>query len=467
MKAKSRKIFLAAVSVALIGVMGAAGTFAYLQDSTEDVVNTFETNEVKVTLTETDENGNEVSGRDDYNIIPGTSESKDPKVTVDNTVDSYVYVEVTDETQGLVTWVIDNGWTKLDGYDNVYYREVSEDADTKEFSVLAGDKVSYAASLTNEDMYTTDDDGNTIPKLDVKLTFKASAIQKAPFDDPVLAYKMADPTVVTTPDAFKTVIQSGGAAILEADISIDELLTIPEDKEVVLDLNGKKITSSMTTQERPIVNNGTLVITGNGTIDTTEAGGFGAIRNYGNLTIENGTFKGDGLAGGSAVDTQSGATTVINGGTYYACAAVMNRAGGTVIINDGDFEGVSNANESYSQGNWSYAIRNYGTMTINGGTVHGSMNGGIANDSGTLIINDGYFCVESTGTSAQTFYVVARSDGTVTINGGTFEQKNGTDRLLGGFSGMPSWDVTSDLEANGYYVNGGTFILNGATVTIQ
>ena len=35
---------------------------------------------------------------------------KDPKVTVDATVDSYVYVEVTDATKGLVSYVIADGW---------------------------------------------------------------------------------------------------------------------------------------------------------------------------------------------------------------------------------------------------------------------------------------------------------------------------------------------------------------------
>ena len=41
---------------------------------------------------------------------------KDPKkATVDNTVDSYVYVEITDATEGLVSYAIADGWTKLDG----------------------------------------------------------------------------------------------------------------------------------------------------------------------------------------------------------------------------------------------------------------------------------------------------------------------------------------------------------------
>lgn len=89
---------------------------------------------------------------DSCNIIPGTSQDKDPKVAIDNSVDSYVFAKVTDETKGLVDYEIADGWMELEGYDNVYYREVEADADTKEFSVLKNDKVSYSASLTNADV---------------------------------------------------------------------------------------------------------------------------------------------------------------------------------------------------------------------------------------------------------------------------------------------------------------------------
>ena len=60
------------------------GTYAYYQDVSEEKVNTFNANQVTVDLQET-------TG-DEYNIIPGTSQKKDPKVTVNNTVDAYVFV---------------------------------------------------------------------------------------------------------------------------------------------------------------------------------------------------------------------------------------------------------------------------------------------------------------------------------------------------------------------------------------
>lgn len=470
MKTRTRQALLGLTAIALVGAAGIAGTFAYLSDTSEEVVNTFEANRVEVDLIESklDEDGNIIPGTtskgNNYDIVPGTTATKDPQVQATVTLPSYVFVEINDvvnlEGKKLVDYTVDSTWTQLEGYDNVYYREI-EKSDKEYVPVLKDNTITYPASLTNEDLATLTDENNT-------LTFKASAIQKEPFNDPVRAYMIANPVTVTDLDGLQSVIKNGGAAVLTENIEITEALTISEETEVILDLNGKTIISSVTDGTRPIVNYGTLVVTGNGTIDNTKVeNGYGAIRNYGDLTIESGTFKANDLSGGSAIDTWEDGTTTINGGTYYATAAVMNREGGTTIINGGDFEGVSNANEKYNQKNYSYAIRNYGEMTINGGTVHGSMNGGIACDQGTITINDGNFKVEPTGTSAQTFYVVVTTTGAqVVINGGTFEQTNGTDRLLGGFSGMPSWDATEDLEANGYTINGGTFILNGTTVTI-
>lgn len=178
MKLSRKSVFaisLAVVVAMMIAVGG--GTIAYLKGSTEDEVNAFQTNKVMVELTETTGN--------DYNIIPGTSQAKDPKVTVDNTVDSYVYVEVTDQTEGLVTYTIAEGWTKLEGYDNVYYREVAKDAEVKEYPVLKDNIVSYGADIENSDML--DESGNL--KEGIVLTFHACAIQKEPFDNPKDAYE--------------------------------------------------------------------------------------------------------------------------------------------------------------------------------------------------------------------------------------------------------------------------------------
>ena len=51
-----------------------------LKDKTDKTVNNFNTNKVIADITETENN---------YNIIPGTSQSKDPTVIVETTIPAY------------------------------------------------------------------------------------------------------------------------------------------------------------------------------------------------------------------------------------------------------------------------------------------------------------------------------------------------------------------------------------------
>ena len=98
----------AAASLAAAVVVG-GGTFAYLKGQTDEVVNTFDVNQVTVEISETDA---------DYEIIPGTKQSKDPSLTIDNTLTSFLFVKVTDNTKlsenkSLVSYKIANGWNLL------------------------------------------------------------------------------------------------------------------------------------------------------------------------------------------------------------------------------------------------------------------------------------------------------------------------------------------------------------------
>ncbi len=240
---KSKKALTSALAIGLAAVMAiGGGTFAYLQGETEEVKNDFKRNKVMVDLVET--KGPE------FSILPGTSDEKDPKVTVDNTVDAYAYVEITDATEGLVTYELADGWTLLKGTENIYYREVAADADVKEFSVLKNDTVTYDASLTNTDM--VDEDGNLKPN--VALTFKASATQKAPFNDPVKAYYQVDVVADTPVNLYNSVLQSkdGDTILLNEDVDLAPLVgkrdalnfnskKTDDPKDVTLDLNGHTV----------------------------------------------------------------------------------------------------------------------------------------------------------------------------------------------------------------------------------
>ena len=167
-----KKILALSVCVVMLAVAIVGGTLAYFTD-TEAAENTFTVGNVDIDLKE--ETGN------NYKMIPGTTLKKDPKVTVKaGSEDCYVFVKVeeTDLTD-YITYEIAEGWTKLDGTDNVYYREAKNNAEDITWSVLAGDEVAVKNTVAN------------IAEGDAPaLSFTAYAIQMASFNgDPVAAWE--------------------------------------------------------------------------------------------------------------------------------------------------------------------------------------------------------------------------------------------------------------------------------------
>ncbi len=239
MKVSKKNIAITGVAVSLAAVMLiGGGTFAYLKGETDPITNSFRTNQVQVSLEET--TGNE------YNIIPGTTQRKDPKVTVNNTVDAYVFVEVADATEGLVRYAIADGWMPLDGVPNVYYRLVSAAQDVKEFSVLANDEVRYSKALENHDMT----DGSGSLKRDINLTFNAVAIQAEPFANAKEAYKAKDSIITSDTDVIEAAIMDGMPVVLSADAKVDSAVLDRAGADI--DLNGRELKIGGTT---PIVLN--------------------------------------------------------------------------------------------------------------------------------------------------------------------------------------------------------------------
>ncbi len=105
----------AAVVLGALLVLGGA-TMAWLQGSTSVTTNEFATNSNSVRLRES---------KTSFDIVPGTSEEKDPTITATYTLDSYVFVEITDNTKftnsdgeeiSMVDWALADGWTLLPSY---------------------------------------------------------------------------------------------------------------------------------------------------------------------------------------------------------------------------------------------------------------------------------------------------------------------------------------------------------------
>ena len=268
-------------------------------------------------------------------------------------------------------------------------------------------------------------------------------------------------------DDESAIILDGNVKLM-CDITTDHIIYVPEGTTAVLDLNGHVIESRF--KGYSIGNFGNLTI--NDSSDSEEEKGTGivynsskilpengfahdAIRNYGELVINSGTFGDSDIDITNANDTTYGTAlrnignATINGG-YFTC-----------VDNYGTWEGGADV--------FSYAIRSEGSLEINGGHVYGSMNGGISADAGEITIND---CeVDVYGRKAwHTLTLDSGTNSAFFIYGGVF-RNTGTDKghVFSAFEGMPSWQIgasRTELESAGYYVYGGTFIEDGQEITI-
>ncbi|MBO7307771.1 MAG: hypothetical protein J6U59_07060 [Alistipes sp.] len=216
------------------------------------------------------------------------------------------------------------------------------------------------------------------------------------------------------------------AGILSTRAAATLPIVIPEGKVVTLDLNGYKITTpfvegSTTNHAYAFENHGNLTIKnskGNGEIKAR------GIFNYGTMTLESGTINACDGNGGYGVRNYEGAEFIMNGGSIvtsyedgdeptkgYDASPVRVDEGATATINGGVINNVSN---------YTVAIDNHGTTTINDGTFT-TIHTTIAN-SASMTINGGSFtCNGLEGITAHALWAAA---GTTTINGGIFDGKD-------------------------------------------
>lgn len=249
------------------------------------------------------------------------------------------------------------------------------------------------------------------------------------------------------------------------EFKTSDIVTIPDGLTLTLNMNGKKIITASDFIGRPIVNLGTLSVTGNGTIDSSASlTGSGAIRNDGNgvLTIQNGVFAGNVQGDGAAI--RNAAICTINGGDFTATSAVYNDPIGTLTINNGNFHSTSCS----SCGKWAYTVNNHGNLIFNNGTVTG-VQGALAIGGGSGVVNAGTFktvaCSKhSTGNTAFYPIYIAGETGaaTATINGGTYISASKQAIWVGNDNTNGDGGINEKATVE---INGGTFISpNGVNV---
>lgn len=227
---KMKKVLAMLLAVLMIVTATVAGTVAWLQAKTDDVTNTFTVGNINIDLKEHEldsdnntllkDSANEVTSEDEYKVLPGDTQPKDPFVRIGaDSEDCYVFIKVVEENndtykyvtdadgndtavatnQKYVTYSVDTTkWTALADNPGVYYYKVGTTEyfanQTSEgiISILTGDKVEYAKTLTKAEIdYLYNEDGTVDTTKQPKLVFTAYAVQKANVDTVADAWNIA------------------------------------------------------------------------------------------------------------------------------------------------------------------------------------------------------------------------------------------------------------------------------------
>ena len=298
--------------------------------------------------------------------------------------------------------------------------------------------------------------------------------------------------VENAPNGVETTIQ------LTDDIVVSEAMTVEKGQNIILDMAKHEITVKDSFKGRIFTNNGTLTIKGNGKIDVKKAGknGYGAVNNFGTLTVVDGTYVGlkdsdasifynrnGGTAtfenptidgGGGAVATEVNTTTEIHGGSYSneTYPAIENR--GNMLITGGTFK---NTSCSSCDRRWGYTIRSgngsdSAYLKIQGEAENSvevtGVQGGLAVVGGTADIYNGSYetilCETHGGDKAfYAGYFTGESYKTSTnIYGGTFRSASKNALQIG--NGNPAPDSGAGKEST-VMISGGTFIGGDAAKT--
>ena len=241
--------------------------------------------------------------------------------------------------------------------------------------------------------------------------------------------------------------------------------------------------------------NGSITING-GTINTQSYALWakgritlngGTVKSEKNYTVNvdsTGTFEINGgtleATSTSSVMINSNGITNINGGNFNYVdngkIAIINRATGTMTINEGADITIDDTNALYNYGTFNLnggtisTNKNYpvittqsgGTTNINSGTINGNSTNAIVNTAGTTNIKGGSINSNATTTSV----VFVKAD-TVNITGGTISSAGGGIYVEGGTTNVSGGTITSSESNAIYSLAGSTVNVSGGTITSE
>ena len=223
-------------------------------------------------------------------------------------------------------------------------------------------------------------------------------------------------------DALQELINNAAEPVsVKLEGNIAGSLTVPQDKDVTLDLNGFTLNGG---DSHAILNRGTLCIkdsSGNGKIVASKAN-TSALRNVADCVIEGGTFTRAKAEGNKWHTVENFGNMTFNGGKVIAedgqSFAIVNgwnyidpgEQKATMTINNIDMKAGPNGLKNCTGG----------ILTMNGGTLHCTGYWGLSNDStGVATINGGKIISDK-------YVAISNGGAKMEINGGTFTGPQGS-----------------------------------------
>ena len=263
--------------------------------------------------------------------------------------------------------------------------------------------------------------GKTAPSINLGINVAATqdTVEKDSFDN---TYDKDAVYPIVAMDTLQELINNAAepvSAKLEGNIAGS--LTVPQDKNITLDLNGFTLTGG---DSHAILNRGTLCIkdsSGNGKIVASKAN-TSALRNAAVCVIEGGTFTRADGEDNKWHTVENFGTMTFNGGKVIAedgqSFAIVN---GWNYINPGEQKATMTINNiEMKAGPNGFKNCAGGTLTMNGGTLHCTGYWGLSNDStGIATINGGNI-------TSDRYIAISDGGAKMEINGGTFTGPQGS-----------------------------------------
>lgn len=253
---------------------------------------------------------------------------------------------------------------------------------------------------------------------------------------------------VTYYESLSDAVQADGTVVLLKDIYLEEIVTIPVNTTVILDLNGKEITVSQTNGRslyaidnkgtltlkdssegasgsitaRGIENFGTMYMQSGKIASCDSNGGGAAVWNEGTFTMTGGvlTFTGKksgNNAGSPFINASSAAEATITGGQLESPYTALFANAGTVVL--------ENITLSTKTDYWMAAKSTGGTLTMKNVTINAEKGGCLENAGGTVILEECTFNQSNVGNPAYNSSAVAVSNGgTITVKSGTYQSSS-------------------------------------------